>query len=191
MGGDRRRKRRRGKTKNAKRVARALRMPKNVIQPGIPATTPELLQRAAAMLNMIENDGQRVRLAHGALITDHGYVFWINGRWQARTLQLTEFPDNVDDDLQRHLLDRHIRPVANDGGIVNRAANDMDHRARDRVHELNVRLVAKSRAAEHHPGHKWAPVLDRIGRQLMRAAARQRQLDNVTVRTSRPLVIAQ
>jgi hypothetical protein len=69
---------------------------------------PELLGAVAAALNACDAAGIPVRLAHGAVLTDAGYVLRISPRhepafagdlWQVRTLGLTEFPAAYGDDL--------------------------------------------------------------------------------------------
>ena len=64
----------------------------------------ELLNDIAYAMNMAEVSGAPVELAHGAVITDYGYVFRLGDvygqRWQARTRVLTEFtpaPGHDDD----------------------------------------------------------------------------------------------
>jgi hypothetical protein len=72
------------------------------------ARAPELLGAVARALNDCEQAGLLVQVAHGAVITDAGYVLRIvlphepgfaGDLWQVRTRQLTEFPaDGGDDD---------------------------------------------------------------------------------------------
>lgn len=66
----------------------------------VPTVTdgPRLLSSAAAALAALEAAGITVRLAHGAVITEAGYVFRIGGQWAARALTLTEFPAGTGDD---------------------------------------------------------------------------------------------
>jgi hypothetical protein len=68
---------------------------------------PDLLARLASSLNDCELAGLPVQLAHGAVITDAGYVLHIvlphepgfaGDLWQIRTRQLTEFPQAAGDD---------------------------------------------------------------------------------------------
>jgi hypothetical protein len=68
---------------------------------------PRLLKRLADTLNVMETYGITPRLAHGAVITKHGYVLPIASpgeeqTWQVRTRQLTAFPPlpgvNTDDE---------------------------------------------------------------------------------------------
>jgi hypothetical protein len=54
------------------------------------------LQVAAKCLNTLERLGITVQLAHGAVITDAGYVLAVgdeaeDAKWQVRTRRLTEF----------------------------------------------------------------------------------------------------
>ena len=62
-------------------------------QPGLPPAA--LLSEIADALNQAEAEGIPVELAHGAVITDWGYVLRLDTvkgqRWQARTKLLTEF----------------------------------------------------------------------------------------------------
>lgn len=56
---------------------------------------PELLAAAAGALNALEAAGIPVKLAHGAVITDAGYVFSIGGTpgpWKVRSRMLAPFP---------------------------------------------------------------------------------------------------
>jgi hypothetical protein len=92
-------KKKRRSKRTGKSIARALQAPKRDVRYSEGSSVPALLQRAAGALNYIESASVRVRLAHGALITDYGYVFWVDGRWVVRDLQLAE-PDTMagDDD---------------------------------------------------------------------------------------------
>jgi hypothetical protein len=71
------------------------------------ARAPELLAAVAGALNACDKAGITAKLAHGAVLTDAGYVLRISPRhepafagdlWQVRTLGLTEFPRGRDDD---------------------------------------------------------------------------------------------
>ena len=62
-----------------------------------------VLNGIALGLNTLEECGVTVQLAHGAVITDAGYVLSIgdgnqNSKWQVRTRQLTEFEPVNDED---------------------------------------------------------------------------------------------
>lgn len=63
-------------------------------EPGLPPA--DLLSEIATALNAAEVEGIPVELAHGAVITDWGYVLRLDAvkgqRWQARTRMLAEFP---------------------------------------------------------------------------------------------------
>ena len=63
-------------------------------QPGLPPA--DLLSEIATALNQAEAEGIPLELAHGAVITDWGYVLRLGTvlgqRWQARTRMLAEFP---------------------------------------------------------------------------------------------------
>ena len=67
----------------------------NVASAPKPAPPPEaaaLLSRVASALSACEAAGITVKLKHGAVITDFGYVLPLgDGRWGARTLTWTEF----------------------------------------------------------------------------------------------------
>jgi hypothetical protein len=69
-------------------------------QPGLPPA--ELLSEIATALNQAEVEGMIIQLAHGAVITDWGYVLRLDTvkgqRWQARTRMLAEFPVPPGDD---------------------------------------------------------------------------------------------
>jgi|SRR5277367_2061155 len=64
------------------------------------------LHALADSLNLLEKFGVTVELAHGAVVTDAGYVLAIGGeaedaKWQVRTRRLTEFtpePFTYDED---------------------------------------------------------------------------------------------
>lgn len=80
----------------AKLAARLTRHPKYAPprQPGLPPA--DLLSEIATALNQAEAEGIPVELAHGAVITDWGFVLRLDDvkgqRWQARTKMLAEFP---------------------------------------------------------------------------------------------------
>ena len=64
-----------------------------------------LLSSLADALNACEASGYTVKLAHGAVLTDVGYVLPVfpdaGERWAVRTMALTEFPvlpDSGDED---------------------------------------------------------------------------------------------
>jgi hypothetical protein len=64
-----------------------------------------LLSCIAAALNAFEHAGYTAKLAHGAVLTDVGYVLPVfpdaGERWAVRTMALTEFPvlpDSGDED---------------------------------------------------------------------------------------------
>jgi hypothetical protein len=68
---------------------------------------PELLGKVADALNECARAGIFARLAHGAVITDAGYVFAVQSErgfnypsetWVVRTRMLTEFPVSGEDD---------------------------------------------------------------------------------------------
>lgn len=65
------------------------------------ARAPELLAGLASALNALEEAGLPVKLAHGAALTDAGFVFRLlpphepgpaGATWQPRSRMLTEFP---------------------------------------------------------------------------------------------------
>jgi hypothetical protein len=62
-------------------------------EPGLPPA--DLLSEIAASLNQADVEGVTVELAHGAVITDYGYVLRLDDvpgqRWRARTRMLSEF----------------------------------------------------------------------------------------------------
>ena len=94
------------KRRNARRAAklagRLMRRPKYTAPrtPGLPPA--DLLSEIAHALNAAEVEGIPVELAHGAVITDWGYVLRLDDvkgqRWQARTRMLAEFPVPPGDD---------------------------------------------------------------------------------------------
>jgi len=62
---------------------------------------PELLSAAADALNALDAAGIPVTLAHGAVITDVGYVFALGGEpgpWRVRSRMLAPFPFTPGDD---------------------------------------------------------------------------------------------
>ena len=62
---------------------------------------PALLAAVADALNACEHAGITVKLAHGAVITEAGYVFAVgpgDAPWAVRTRMLTEFPVPDGDD---------------------------------------------------------------------------------------------
>lgn len=70
-------------------------------------TAHDLLSAVADALNACEKAGVIVQLAHGAAITNEGYVLPVGGdgevsmigdRWVARTRALTEFSDQASGD---------------------------------------------------------------------------------------------
>lgn len=71
-----------------------------------PAASPfpgaaSLLAAVADALNACEHAGITVKLAHGAVITESGYVFAVGpagSPWAVRTRMLTEFPVIPGDD---------------------------------------------------------------------------------------------
>ena len=83
-----------------KRPAKAVRRPGRSSSLSRPDTA-SLLAAVADALNAAENAGIRVRLAHGAVMTEHGYVFPVgpdDAPWAVRTRALTEFPVSGDED---------------------------------------------------------------------------------------------
>ena len=85
----------------AKAVASPPVLPARPPDPAALACAPELLGAVAGALNECERAGIPVQLAHGAVITDAGYVFAVLGKhgvnfpgesWVVRTRMLTEFP---------------------------------------------------------------------------------------------------
>jgi hypothetical protein len=89
------RNRKHGGSRFAKAVAAA---PKPGTGTPARAGVPQLLEQAASALAALEGAGITVKLAHGAVITDAGYIFRIDGTWAARALTLTEFPAAPGDD---------------------------------------------------------------------------------------------
>ena len=97
--------------KPAKRAARLASAPPVADgPPEAPALglAPDLLARVARALNDCEAAGLPVQLAHGAVVSDAGYVFRIvlphqpafrGESWQVRSRMLTEFPVPGGDDL--------------------------------------------------------------------------------------------
>jgi hypothetical protein len=57
---------------------------------------PRLLASLASTLNIMKTHGVRAQLSHDAVITEYGYVFLIDGSWQVRTRNLTEFTQEAD-----------------------------------------------------------------------------------------------
>jgi len=97
-------------TKPAKQAARLASAPPVAAPPGKAAAglAPELLARVARALNDCELAGLMLQVAHGAVISDAGYVLRIvlphepgdgGETWQVRTRMLTEFPPPDGDDL--------------------------------------------------------------------------------------------
>jgi hypothetical protein len=67
---------------------------------------PALLQQLADVMNACEASGVLIKPAHGAILTQFGYLFWLQhdhvgdgGSWQVRTRRLTELALPDDDDL--------------------------------------------------------------------------------------------
>lgn len=63
------------------------------------AVASQLLGEVAAALNACEAAGVRVKLRHGVVFTDYGYVLPTDSEWVARTLVYTEFEPLEEDDL--------------------------------------------------------------------------------------------
>ena len=63
------------------------------------AAVSKLLGDAAAALNALEAAGVKVKLRHGAVFTNYGYVLPTETEWVARTLVYTEFEPLDEDDL--------------------------------------------------------------------------------------------
>lgn len=87
-------------------MERARRRVKAVATSPVPAHVTSLADAAtrlhdvAAALTAAEDAGLPLTLAHGAVISDAGYVFRVDGKWVVRTRQLTELtPPDADDDL--------------------------------------------------------------------------------------------
>lgn len=58
-----------------------------------------LLTRLAAAMNACENAGLHVKLRHGAVFTEAGYVLQTgDARWDARTLRYTPFSDGCEEE---------------------------------------------------------------------------------------------
>jgi hypothetical protein len=92
--GERRRRKRHG-SKAAKAVSATPRY-----QPGRPDSAL-LLGAVCDALNACERAGITVKLAHGSVITEAGYVFPVGpdtAPWAVRTRMLTEFPVSGDED---------------------------------------------------------------------------------------------
>ncbi len=81
--------------RRAKLAALVMRHPKGFPAPGLGLPPASLLGEIAVALNAAEIEGATVQLAHGAVITDYGYVLRLDDvpgqRWQARTRLLAEF----------------------------------------------------------------------------------------------------
>lgn len=93
--------------KQAARLASAPPVTQAAPRPAL-ARAPELLAGLASALNALEEAGLRVKFAHGAALTDAGFVFRLalggergpdGETWQARTRMLTEFPVPDGDDF--------------------------------------------------------------------------------------------
>ena len=83
-----------------KRPAKAIRRPGRSTSLSHPDTA-SLLAAVADALNAAENAGMSVKLAHGAVITEHGYVFPVgpdDAPWAVRTRALTPFPVTGEED---------------------------------------------------------------------------------------------
>jgi hypothetical protein len=63
------------------------------------AAASRLLGEVAAALNACEAAGVRVKMRHGAVFTNYGYVLPADSEWVARTLVYTEFEPSEEDDL--------------------------------------------------------------------------------------------
>lgn len=63
------------------------------------AAASHLLGEVAAALNACEAAGVRVKLRHGAVFTDYGYVLPTDSEWVARTLVYTEFEPSDEEDI--------------------------------------------------------------------------------------------
>lgn len=87
------------KGKRRKRIAKAVRHCRDTA-----LRTPDaasLLGAVATALNACESAGIGVKLAHGSVITEAGYVFPVgpdDAPWAVRTRMLTEFPVSGDED---------------------------------------------------------------------------------------------
>jgi hypothetical protein len=93
--------------KQAARLAFALPLAEATTGPP-PSRAAELLAALASALNALEEAGLPVKLAHGAALTDAGFVFRLAQRgeqgpdgetWQPRTRMLAEFPVPDGDDF--------------------------------------------------------------------------------------------
>lgn len=90
--------------KQAARLAAAPPVAEAPPGPGL-ARAPEMLAALASALNALDKAGLRVKFAHGAALTDAGFVFRLASpeasgeTWQARTRTLTEFPVPIGDDF--------------------------------------------------------------------------------------------
>jgi hypothetical protein len=107
--GQQRRDKNRRQRKKATHIARAVALPQGQ-SPQPPSShqaesAPQLLQRLADTLNMMDIHGITAQLTDGAVITEYGYVFWFGHDeetpWQVRTRRLTEFSpaEPLSDDL--------------------------------------------------------------------------------------------
>lgn len=107
------RKSRRAELRAAKRLAKIVTSPiaELPVELAVKMKTGEIaaqrLDALAAALNDCERDGVLVRLAHGAVITEWGYVMWIpqhptvftpGKSWQVRTRQLL-LPEPANDEI--------------------------------------------------------------------------------------------
>ena len=63
------------------------------------AAASALLAEVAAALTACEQAGIHVKMRHGAVLTDYGYVLPAETEWVARTLVYTEFEPLEEDDL--------------------------------------------------------------------------------------------
>jgi len=90
------------KDRRGRRLAKAVHAPlPDRRRNGAEPPSARLLQSVAGALNACEAAGIIVQLAHGAVITDEGYVFAVGaagGRWAARSRTLTGFPAADGDD---------------------------------------------------------------------------------------------
>ncbi len=83
---------------NRDRAARAV---SRALRPRDGDSAAFLLTAVAHALNECERAGVGVKLAHGAVITESGYVFAVGpdgAPWAVRTRALTEFPVPSSDD---------------------------------------------------------------------------------------------
>jgi hypothetical protein len=97
----------RSRKQHGKRTARAVYSPPpEYRRDGSGRVAPRLLTAVADALNACDKAGILVQLAHGAAITNEGYVLAVGdgnvpmmgNRWVARTRALTPFSDQADDD---------------------------------------------------------------------------------------------